>query len=148
MNYHFSNIKTCYLLYGTAFTIIMCCISKRCEVMDSNKVFRSLSHGMRIKFVSTMVSITIMKGIHDCFIIDLVVIDFALCGCSSMELRTGRTNFPDSNLRRKKPIDCRMNAIEAIISKGCSEMCHLRNNKYYLLSPTFHKRSHNGIQQC
>lgn len=112
----------------------MYCIGERCEVMYSNKMLCSLPHSMRIKYICTMVSIMMMKRIHDCFIIDLVMIDFALCGCTSMEFRTCCANFPDSNLRWKKPIDCRMNAIETMVGKRCGEMRHLKNNKYVVLS--------------
>lgn len=131
-NYHFNNIKAHYLLYGTAYTIIVYCISERCKVMCSNKMLCSLPHSLWIKLIRTMVCIMIMKGIHDWSIINLVMINFAPCGCPGMKFRLCCTNFPHSNLMWKKPIDCRVHAIKTMVGKRRGEMRHL-DTKYDVL---------------
>lgn len=145
-SHHFYDIKTENDFHWISHSIIMCCICKSRKIMLSNEIICSFSHDCIIKFISTMVSVATVKRIQEGVIIYLVVINLAYGGKPSMKVRHGRTNLPNSYIRRKKTIESSMNVFQAMVVKWRNKVCHLKpqlvgtGSKQKHWFPNFHRR--------
>lgn len=146
-NYHFSYIKSEYMLHWIWYPIIAGRIGKSWEVMLTNEIFCSFSHNSGIEFIHTVVSKMPLEWIHDGIIIYLVVVNLTFGRKTRMEFRQCRANLSHSDIQRKKTIQSCMNVFQVVIAEWCDKMCNLNHCKFLIgnghnLKP--HKRNRTG----